>query len=181
MSTFKSGASVPFDLHAQSFPLWRDSDTRLSALPDVDARSEVLVEIGMMPRFRNIQVARLRDYPIQGLRLTYQDSEDGLTEVSRKIFELALNYDNLKAFNVVIVPSRDATPSVYFFPRRKDGVAIYGVRRWQIAALEANGLLQAKDAQEANSLSMSDVNDIFRETSLSEDEFKEFLRQLQSF
>lgn len=183
VSTFKSGASMPFALHAQSLPMKRKSDGQcLSALPGVDAKE--LISKGSMLHFKSLRIDQLSKYPIRGLKITGE-----LSELCKKTYELALSYDHLKAYNIVILPSQDEdytnslSPAVYFFPRRKDGQAIYqmGNQRWQIAALEVNGLMQAKNQDEADRIDAGTIKAIFDKTSLNESEFEDFLKLLDSF
>lgn len=177
VSTFKSGASHPFTFHAQSFPLRRKKDGWcLSALPGVPTKIEI--KKGEMPHFDSVQIEQLSNYPICGLRIT-----GDLSEVTKKTYELALNYDDLKAFNLVIVPSDESAPAVYFFPRNKDGNAIYQTanRRWQIAALEVNGLMQAKTETDAAQIDAARIKDIFARAGLPPEEFKTFLNLLNTF
>lgn len=174
VSTFKSGASHPFTFHAQSFPLNRASDgICLSALPGL--ATTPVIEEGEMPHFTSLRIDRLKAYPIRGLRIAGE-----LGEVTRKTYELALNYDHAKAFNLVILPFG---PDLYFFPRPKDGNAIYeiGNRRWQIAALEANGLMQAKKEEDAAKIDAAMIDQIFSQTGLSEGEFNNFLNLFNTF
>jgi hypothetical protein len=174
VSTFKSGASHPFTFHAQSFPLQRKSDgICLSALPGLPTTPAI--EEGEMPHFTSLRIERLKTYPLRGIRIAGE-----LMEVSKKTYELALNYDDGKAFNLVILPSG---PDMYFFPRKKDGNAIYKIanRRWQIAALEANGLMQAKNQEDAAKIDAAMIDDIFSQTGLSEGEFNNFLNLLNTF
>jgi len=182
VSTFKSGASTPFAFHAQSFPMRRKSDQQcLSALPGAGVTE--LNTRGSMPHFKSIWIGQLAKYPIRGLKITGE-----LSDLCKKTFELALNYDHLKAFNIVILPGQDkhmnsSRPAVYFFPRRKDGQAIYqiGRQRWQIAALEVNGLMQAKDEDEAERINAATIKAAFSNTSLNEKEFEDFLKLLDTF
>jgi hypothetical protein len=175
-STYKSGASMPHSLHAQSFPLKNHQDIALTALSRAEGSS--IIEPGTMPRFKSLRISVLHDYPLRGLCLTGEDEE-----VANKFFELALCYDNLKALNLVIVPGSNGGLSTFFFPRRRDGTAIYDMNcsRWQIAALEANGLLQAKTTKDLDKIDPTVVRDIFAKTGLSEAEFTEFCKLLQTF
>lgn len=174
VSTFKSGASHPFTFHAQSFPLERRSDgICLSALPGLGTAP--VIEEGEMPHFTSLRIDRLKAYPLRGIRIAGE-----LMEVSKKTCELALNYDDAKAFNLVILP---IGPDMYFFPRKKDGNAIYKIanRRWQIAALEANGLMQAKKEEDAAKIDAAMIDEIFSQTGLSEGEFNNFLNLVNTF
>jgi hypothetical protein len=174
VSTFKSGASHPFTFHAQSFPLERARDgmclTALSGL-----RTTPVIEEGEMPHFTSLRIDSLNAYPLRGIRIAGE-----LMEVSKKTYELALNYDHLKAFNLVILPTG---PDMYFFPRNKNGNAIYRIanRRWQIAALEANGLMQAKKEEDAAKIDAAMIDEIFSRTGLSQREFQDFMNLLSTF
>lgn len=176
-STLKSGASDSLCLHAQSFPLYQDG-VRLSALPGL--QTEPLIRFNQMPQFEGLEIHRLTRYPIPGLKIIGNGTPDGQRQVARKLFELALNYDGLKAFNLVLIPCENDVEA-YFFPRRKSGQAIYGPQRWQIAALEVNGLMQAKTAKQRSSISAKQIKLIFREISLNEREFQDFLNILKTF
>ena len=134
-----------------------------------------------MPRFKTLVIRDLANYPLRGIRITGADDE-----VASKVFELALNYDDLKAFNLVILPPPEGTSgeaSAYFFPRRRDGRAIFKFHgdRWQIAALEANGLIQAKSKAAFSEIDSNTVRELFTRTGLAEDEFEEFLKLLDTF
>lgn len=178
-STLKSGASVPLKIHAQSFPLESEGGV-LSAL--ATARSEIRIPQGVMPRFKSLEIRALQGYPLRGISIT-----GNAEELASKLFELALNYDHLKAFNLVILPASkqesEAEVRAFFFPRRKDGRAIYNLNgnRWQIAALETNGLMQAKSEADLVTIDESKIRGIFECTGLNETEFDEFLTILETF
>lgn len=181
MSTYKSGASHPAWLHAQSFPLRQEEGGKTIALTALlNAGVKTLVAPGVMPRFKNITIERLVGYPAHGLRLTGDGTEEGDSQVTRKIVELALNYDHFKAFNIVIVPL-NGRQAVHFFPRRRTGRAIYGPARWQIAGLEMNGLMQAKTPEDAASVDAALIRKILRTVSLDDAEFDGFLELLETF
>ena len=180
-STLKSGASFPLSLHAQSFPIiQKETKTPLTSL--VGVATDVCIRAGEMPGFTSLEIATLRDYPIPGLKLTGEEQE-----IVDKAYELALNYNELKAFNMVILPdSVDAGTdklSVFFFPRRRDGRATFHFHdnRWQIAALEVNGLLQAKSPEALAAIDEATIVDLFNRTGLNDQEFNEFLRLLETF
>ena len=176
-STLKSGASLPLGVHAQSFPL-ENGGVCFSALRE--ARTSDIVSYGEMPHFERIRIARLLNYPIKGLKITGDGSDSGRCQVAKKVFEFALNYDALKAFNLVFLPLGNETEA-FFFPRRRDGRAVFGPDRWQIAALEVNGLMQAKTQKEAESLGPEEIRRIFRATSPSDEEFGCFLELINTF
>lgn len=178
-STFKSGASEPFSRHWQSFPLRRSKGEYLTALRNVPTK--VHVERGAMPRFEQIEVAVLQEYPACGLKIVAEDSEGGLLQAARKTYELALGFDALKSFNVVIVPDGSRTPSIFLFPRRKDGKVIFGPHRWQIAGLELNGLLQAPSKDEADKIDEAFIIDMFGQTTASAGEFEYVLSLIDTF
>jgi len=177
-STYKSGASYPFGMHAQSFPLHSETGT-LSALTESQGRA--IVDFGAMPHFGDIRIEVLEGYPARGLRILTRDGDGARMQAARKVFELAVNYDGMKAFNAVILPREDGPPAVHFFPRRKDGRATYGPGRWQIAALEINGLMQAKDRAAAEAIDADTIRDIFVQTTPDERQFEEFLNLIDSF
>lgn len=178
-STLKSGGSVPLKIHAQSFPLQSEGGV-LSALATVG--SELWIPQGVMPRYRSLEIRVLKGYPLRGISIT-----GNAEEMASKLFELALNYDHLKTFNLVILPASkqesEAEVLAFFFPRRKDGRAIYDLNgnRWQIAALETNGLMQAKSEADLASIDESKIREIFECTGLDETEFDEFLQILETF
>lgn len=175
VSTFKSGASHPFMWHAQSFPLLPAGGTMLTAL--AGARGSVLLNEGQVPHFETLRIERLDEYPVRGLRIT-----GDAKEVMRRIYEVALNYDELKAFNLILLPTA-ASFEAYLFPRPKHGRAIYPIanRRWQIAALEVNGLIQAKTADDAAQTDARTIQAILGTASLSEEDFETFLLLLDTF
>lgn len=181
MSTFKSGAGVPFLLHAQSIPVCNDDQTVLTALQGVSA--EQLIAYGEMPFFQDICISTLPGYPIPCIKIQGKNSEDGLQQVAKKVFEIALNYDHLKSFNLIITPSPDLSSCVYFFPRRKDGTAIYasGKNRWQIGALEVNGLMLTKSEEAFERMSEAKIKEIFQKTCPSRNDFELFLRLINTF
>jgi hypothetical protein len=182
-STLKSGASFPLSLHAQSFPMFQ-KETALTALAGI--ATDVHVGNNEMPHFPSLEIATLRDYPLHGIKITSTDTNGSSEEMVDKTYELALNYDALKAFNIVILPeSTDVAGrlSLFFFPRRRDGRAIFRFHgdRWQIAALEANGLLQAKTVKALTDIKEETIADMFNRTGLNDHEFKDFLRMLETF
>ena len=177
-STFKSGASVPSLLHAQSFGARREGQY-LSSL--VQAQTSVVVPWDIMPLFQEVQIAKLHGYPLNGLKLSAMKTCQGLEQISDKAFELALNYDHLKAFNLVIVPENTDHYTVYFVPRKKSATTIYGLHRWQIGSYEMNGQLQAPSQQEADDLTEAAVLNMYRTTCLDEEEFDEFQRLIHTF
>jgi len=178
-STFKSGASSPQTLHAQSFPKTDASGTVLTALAGVP--SDTIVPFGDMPHFEKLEIALLVEYPVRGLRLRVDGTQQGVKQLDRKVCEFALNYDDRKAFNLIIVPQEAGTPVAYFFPRRKDGTAICGAARWQIAGLEVSGLLQVKTEDDLRCVDSRTVRALFDQTSLRADEFASFLKLVDSF
>ena len=179
MSTFKSGAGVPFSLHAQCIPLQLEDGTRLSALSDAPSRP--LVPFGEMPFFQNIKISSILGYPIGILKIEGKDSLQGLGEVSRKVFELAVNYDDSKSFNLVILPAKGLASEVLFIPRRKDGMCIYGPNRWQIGALEVSGLMASKTAEEYESLDAGKIKHILRKTCIDSSHFESFEKLTRTF
>lgn len=174
-STHKAGGSVPQNFHAQTFP-YSQNNRVLSALANV--RTQTIIPRNCMPRYESLEIATLQDYPLRGLLLTGHDPD-----VARKVYELALCYDNLKAFNIVISPRPNANLATFFFPRRRDGRATYPINgtRWQIAALEANGLMQAKTVQDLKEIDEHRIRAIFTHTGLSQPEFDDFLKLLETF
>jgi hypothetical protein len=179
MSTFKSGAGVPFSIHAQSIPFYTSNNVCLTALADI--KTEVLIDFNRMPFFKDLQIRKTVDYPANGLKFTGADSVTGLEQVAKKTFELALNYDGLKTFNLVIIPSKGLSSSLFFFPRRKDGNCIYGPNRWQIAAMELNGLLPIRTKNEFDSINITTITDIFSQTCPCQKEFDDFLILINTF
>ena len=175
LSTYLSGAGYPGSMHAQSFPLFV-KERKVSSLPD--AESECIVKKGAMPGFQSLEVSELIDYPLRGVRLVGDPAD-----IASKVFELALIYHHLTAFNLVILPPTQFTDEcqVYFFPRRKDGRATYGSSRWQIGAIEANGLMQARTMLEYNELSADRVAEVLGHVSVDEAEFTDFKNLLAAF
>lgn len=179
MSTFKSGAGVPFLLHAQSIPVCSDDQTALTALKGVSA--EQLVGYGEMPFFKDVCIATVPGYPAPCIKIQGKNSEDGLQQVAKKVFEIALNYDHLKSFNLVVLPSDDLSACVYFFPRRLDGTVVYGHNRWQIGALEVNGLMLTKSEEAFESMSAANIKEVFQKTCPNQNDFELFLRLINTF
>jgi len=141
----------------------------------------VLVPRKRMPRFERLQIERLAGYALPGLRILSDDSEEARWQAASKLYELALTYDQFKAFNIVIVPMEHAT-SAFFFPRRRTGRAIADAEsRWQIAALEVNGLMQTKSERDAADLDETRIRRIFADVALSEPEFESFLELVETF
>ena len=134
-----------------------------------------------MPHFEELQIEALDGYPVRGILIRSHQTDAGRRQAAQKAYELALNYDGMKAFNLVIVPREQDSPSVFVFPRPKEGRAIYGPRRWQIAAVELNGLMQTKDSEEEASIDSDTIKDIFRQTTLSERQFEEFCKGIDTF
>jgi len=134
-----------------------------------------------MPLFQSIEVAQLHHHPLNGLKFTAMKTLQGLDQISNKVFELALNYDHLKAFNLVIVPENTDYYVVYFIPRKKSATTIYGPNRWQVGSFEMNGQLQATSQREADELDEAKVLDMYRATCLDEEEFYEFQKLLHTF
>ena len=178
-STFKSGAGVPWSAHAQSVPLWLNEQTKATVLEDVAER--ILVEFRVMPFFDQIQIGVLEGHPARGILLTGSKEPDGAKQVAQKIFELALNYDHLKAFNLVIVPAQGSSARVYFFPRRRDGVSIFGPNRWQVSGMELCGMIPAKSQSEFENLSETTIRELFSVTIPDETEFEAFLHLVETF
>jgi len=178
-STLKSGASRPLTIHGQSFPLTNDDGVPHTAL--ADAAGDIIVDFGQMPHFGEIRIESMMNYPVRGLRISCQNTPSGRLQAAEKTYELALSYDALKAFNLVILPSDGRAPCIHFFPRRRDGRAAYGPSRWQIAAIEVNGLMQVKNAAAADKLDARTIKDIFQETTLDSGEFADFARLIDAF
>jgi hypothetical protein len=179
VSTFKSGAGVPFKKHAQSIPALFDREIYLSSLANLP--KELLIDYGQMPFFKEIKISRIKDFPVEGLCIESLNSINGLNQVANKVFELALNYDELKAFNLIILPANQFETKLFFFPRRKDGVATYGASRWQIAGLELNGLLLTKTKNTFDKLNEILVREMFNKTCPSSNEFDLFLKLVDTF
>lgn len=168
LSTLKSGAGYPLGIHAQSFPYLSYLNCHpMSFLPDVP--KEILVPFQIMPRFRKIQISFLNKYLAPALCLESDDSPEGLTQIAEKTYELALNYDQLKAFNLVIIPSSYSL-QVYFFPRRRDGHAIFGNSRWQVAGLEFAGILLCREKEKFEKINESIIRELFSKISINTDE-----------
>ncbi len=179
MSTFKSGAGVPFLLHAQSIPVCSDDQTVLTALKDISA--EQLIGYEEMPFFQDVRMSTVPGYPVHCIKIQGKNSEDGLQQVAKKVFEIALNYDHLKSFNLVILPSAELSACVFFFPRRKDGTVVYGHNRWQIGALEVNGLMLTKSEEGFEKMSSANIKEIFQKTCPNRNDFELFLRLINTF
>lgn len=180
MSTLKSGASTPLYLHAQSFPL-RQGREYLTALADPKPRGKILVDFGCMPHFGDIRISWLHDYPMPGFRMDMRSTDRAVEQAADKAFEFALNWNGLKAFDLAILPQDRGALAVYFFPRRKDGRCIYGPSRWQIAAIEANGLIQAKSKSQALAMDETAIKSLFTAVRLTESEMQECLGLVHSF
>jgi hypothetical protein len=182
LSTFKSGAGVPWGIHAQSIPLFLEKGEeriKLTSLQDVEP--ETIIETGQMPWFKDIRISVLKGYPARGLKIEGSDSADSLEQCARKTWETALNYDNFKAFNLVILPSPGQASQVYFFPRRRDGVATWGKDRWQIAGMEMSGMMPGKSNEGFRSIDPETIKQVFRRTCLDDQEFRDFLKLLETF
>lgn len=182
-STFKAGASHPAWLHAQSFPveatLGGDRWT-LTAL--AAARTQRCVAMGAMPHFKRIAIGVLDGYPAPGVVLTDDGTEEGRHELRSKVYELTVNWDASKSFDLVILPPlAEYGLRAFFFPRRRWGRAIYGDERWQIAALELNGLMQCRSADRMAQMNADEIRRIFAATTPEPAEFAEFLEMLNTF
>jgi hypothetical protein len=140
-----------------------------------------VIPYGTMPRFRECQISVLQNYPAWGIRVTGVNTNDSFEQVAQKVFELALNYDNLKAFNLVILPRRELVGDVLFFPRRRDGKAVYGDERWQIAGLEFAGVLLCREEDKFDSMDASLIKKVFQSICTTEHEISECLSLLDTF
>jgi hypothetical protein len=177
LSTMKSGAGFPLDVHGQSVPFIRSKTG--SALADVGGK--VLAQYEEMPRFRELEIRLLDKYPALGIRIIGKDTIESLHQVAEKTYELAVNYDNLKAFNLVILPGHGYRGDVVFFPRRKDGRSIYGEERWQIAGLEFAGLLLCREEEKFARMNAEMVAKVFESVRISRTEMEEVISLLHTF
>jgi hypothetical protein len=162
-NTFLSGGSQPLSTHFQCFPrlvTQSDRSYSLTALKH-DSPVEVLTRQGDMPHFERISMKLPTGFPIPMLRIDIDDPADPaqLTQAAQKLYELAVTWHGLRAFNLYFVPVSTGPCGcvAYFIPRRRDGQAVprslaslyqedTGVPvRWQFAALELGGTLQAKN------------------------------------
>jgi hypothetical protein len=178
-STLKSGAGYPLGIHAQSIPyLSYLTNHPMSFLPNISRKT--IVPFETMPRFLKIQISLLEKYPAPALCLESDDSPEGLLQITEKAYELALNYDQLKAFNLAIIPS-SATPQIYFFPRRRDGHAIFGNSRWQVAGLEFAGILLCREKDKFEKMDKPVIRELFDTIAINREEFDRLQHLVSSF
>ena len=166
-STFKSGAGFPMMMHAQSFSASLGPELDWSDVLRSVANTTVIA-FGEMPHYGSIEISSVSQYLGPALKIAGEDSDEALNQVANKVYELALNYDNLKACNLVVVPSRGQASLVLFIPRRRDGMSIFGDTRWQIAAIEFAGILLCRDRLLFESLTCEIIESIFEHIRISD-------------
>ncbi|MCY2994700.1 MAG: hypothetical protein NTY19_43585 [Planctomycetota bacterium] len=146
-----------------------------------DVSERIMVPFRTMPFFHHVQIGIVEDHPARGIVLTGSQDSDGAHQVAQKAFELALNHDHLKTFNLVIVPTVEYSARVFFFPRRRDGIAVFGPNRWQVSAMELCGMIPAKCQDEFDSLNEAVVRQMFATTCPGDKEFADFTGLIETF
>ncbi len=182
LSTFSSGAGVPWNCHAQSIPECLPNGEAITPLRSV--KKKLIIDyskIENMPWFSGVKISTLVNYPAKGILIEGENSEHSLRESAKKTYEIAVNFDNLKNFNLVILPEKQMGSKIYFFPRRSDGNAIYGRERWQIGAVEMGGILPCKNKEIYDNINSLEVKKIYEDTTPDSSEFEKFLSLLNSF
>jgi hypothetical protein len=178
-STFQSGASVPFNLHAQSIPLMGDDRVLRSSLPALNYLP--VIRFGEMPRSERIEIHKSHESMIPSVRIGFDGSQRGLQQAVIKLNELALTYCSMKSFNVVVVPRPKNGCHFYFIPRTKRGGATFGSNRWQIGSFDVNGLLQPLTSAEAALIDSSTIEQIFNCHCADSHEYDELISLLHTF
>ena len=146
-STVKSGASIPLNVHFQSFPRTIDwNGTRyelfrslLTAAPRQTYGRNLAAEVSVL------------DYPVLVARIA--GFKPGVCE---RTLRLCQGYDHLASFNLVIanLPAEEcrgqAPVAVYFFPRPLDGHVVptrYRPICWAFGSFEMAGVFLTRNEQ----------------------------------
>lgn len=174
LSTVKSGASEPLNVHFQAVPKvieWNDTGYELfSSLLRSRSKSQ---DFGRQKRSA-LQVSVL-EYPASVVEITGQKRD-----VCEKALALCLGYDFLRTFNLIIVGLGEEQGgrevALYWFPRRFDGQVVprkYEQYRWAFGSFEMAGVFPTGNADIYNDLCFMDLSDALREVSIQEQSSEE--------
>lgn len=159
LSTVKSGASKPLGLHFQGVPRtirWVDHEYNLFESLLYSAEKDIISDQ------QGLRVS-IQEYPIFVAKAVGSKKD-----VCEKILALALGYDHLRSFNLLVSSLKEHKVAVYFIPRRFDGQVVpTGFRENRaLGSFEMAGVFLTNNEETFNQASVSELAAAISETSI---------------